>query len=174
MDLVLVLFLFFVLAMLVTGIVHLVSGVPYVPTPHRVVKRMVEIAELEKGEVVYDLGCGDGRLVFAAEEVTEKRCVGYELAPVPYFFAWVWKKLKGAKSDIYLRSLFVADLRDADVVFCYLMPHMLKKLTAKLTNECRKGTRIVSHGFKIEGLEPKKTFARDKASGMPTIHLYVL
>lgn len=173
-DLVLVAFLVFAVLLLVTVLVHLLYGVPYVPTPHRVVKRMLEIANPQPGDRVYDLGCGDGRLIFAAEKITKVGGVGYELAPIPYLFACFGKILRRSDSRLYLKSLFTADLSQTDVLFCYLMPHMLKKLSKKITTECRKGTKIVSHGFKIEGLTPKRVFERNNSKKMPTIYFYEL
>ncbi len=171
-DIILIVFLVFALLLLATAIVHLFSGVPYVPTPKKVVDKMVEIAELKKGEVVFDLGCGDGRFLFAAEKVTETGGVGYELAPLPYLVARIGRWLNGAKTELHLKSLFRADLSRANVLMCYLMPHMLKKLSKKILTECQEGTRIVSHGFKIEGLKPVKVYERNNDLGLPTIYYY--
>lgn len=165
-DLFLILFLLFSILLLISGLIHLGYGVPYVPTPQSTVDKMVKLADLKKGDKVFDLGCGDGRLIFTAEKITKTPGTGYELAPIIYIIAQIKRFTKNSKADIRMESLFKSDLSQADVLFCYLMPHMLKKLTKKILKECRPGTKIISHGFKIEGLIPKKSFKH------PTIHLY--
>jgi len=173
-NLILLFFLILCILMLITGLVSLFSGVPYVPTPHKTVRKMIDLAKLKHGEKVFDLGCGDGRLLYEAEKHTKTGGVGYELAPIPYYIAKIKGWLKKSKIKLHMKSLFKADLSEANVLFCYLMPHMLRKLTDKIITECQSGTRIISHGFKIEGLKPKQIFARDKEKGLPTIYLYEL
>jgi hypothetical protein len=130
-------------------------GVPYVPTPKAIREAMLNLAELQSGDMVYDLGAGDGRLLIAAK----RRCLGirargYELVtPV-----WLLGKLLlwWTKTDAgwHREDAFRAPLNDADVVFLYLMPNLMRKLEPVLDRELRPGTRVVSHAFPFPKRRP--------------------
>ncbi len=161
-----------VLIMLSTAVINLFIRVPYVPTKNRVAKRMIEIANLKKGEVVYDLGCGDGRLLLEAEKHAGLKMKGYEIAPIPYIFAITKKWLKNSKMKIQMGNFFKANLSDADVIFCYLSPEIMTKLGEKLRKECKKGTRIISNTFTMKPMEPLKVFKKDPEKKLPSIYYY--
>jgi ribosomal protein L11 methylase PrmA len=171
-DFVLLLFLGLVILMCITAIIHLISGVPYVPTPMPAVRKMIEMAKLKKGDKVFDLGCGDGRLLFEAEKITQTAGVGFEIAPLPFILSQISKFRRHAQSEIKMSNLFSADLSEADVIFCYLMPHFLEKLKPKFENECKKGTLIVSHAFQISDWPLKEKFKKDPQKKLPNIYIY--
>jgi ribosomal protein L11 methylase PrmA len=145
-----------------------------VPSRKKVVSRLVEIASLKKGEKIYDLGCGDGRILIEAKKKANVTAVGFEAAPIPLLLALIRKHLSRSKIKISMRNFFHQNLGDADVVFCYLGPDVANKLAGKLSNECRSGTRVYSHTFKIDGLKLKKSWLKDKAAGLPSIYYYEL
>ncbi|MEI6221536.1 MAG: class I SAM-dependent methyltransferase [bacterium] len=131
------------------------SVAPFVPTMKKDVKRMVELAEILEGEVAYDLGCGDGRLLLEASKY-KAQIVGVEVAPLMY----AWTKLSlvfhRKKIRMILNDLFRVDLREADVIFFFLMPNVLPKLQEKILRECKKGCRVVSYSFPLEGWDADK------------------
>ncbi len=158
--------------MLLTAMISLFLRVPFVPTKKRVMQKMVKVAGLKNNEVVYDLGCGDGRLLFEAEKKKKILAKGYELAPIPYMLAQLNKLLINSKINVYLANFFHANLKDANVIFCYLGPETMSQLYKKLKKECRKGTRIISNTFSIRGVKPSRVWARNPKQKLPTIYMY--
>ena len=164
--------LILLLLLMASALVHVYFLVPYVPTRKRVAKKMIEVAGLKPGEHVVDLGCGDGRLLLYAERAAHVRGVGFELAPLVYFLARIRKLITHAKYTLHFQNLFKADLHDADVIFCYLIPEIMPRLVEKILKECKKGTRVISNTFKIPGLTVSRVIARDDAAHLPTIYVY--
>lgn len=121
----------------------------YVPTTHEVVNRMLQMAEVGPGDVVYDLGCGDGRIVIAAAKEFGARGVGIDIDPKLVRVARANAKAAGVEHRVRFEvgDLFEADLRNASVVTLYLLPSMNRKLRPKLLAELAPGTRIVTHDF---------------------------
>lgn len=162
----------FLLLLIVTVAVHVVFQVPYVPSRRKAIEKMLAVAKLKSKEMVFDLGCGDGRLLLAAEKKARVKTMGFEVAPLVYLLAILRKFLARSSAKIQFKSLFHANFAQANVIFCYLIPSVMPQLAIKLKKECRRGTRIISNTFHIPGLKPSKVFARDKAKGLPTIYLY--
>jgi SAM-dependent methyltransferase len=161
-----------VFLMLATAVINILMMVPYVPSSKKVVKHLVKIAGLKPGEKVYDLGCGDGRILIEAEKKARVKAVGYEAAPIPFILALIRKALSRSKARILMKNFFGQNLRDADVIFCYLGPDSKHRLAEKLKKECRAGTRIFSHTFNIEELQLKKFWPKNEAAGLPSIYYY--
>lgn len=170
-DIALMFFLLFFVSLLVTVFVHMVFLVPYVPSANRVVKKMISAAQLKPKETVYDLGCGDGRLLLMAEKKKAK-AIGFEIAPLVFLLALLRKIIARSRAQILFKSLFAANLRKANVIFCYLIPNVMPRLSAKIKKECKKGTRIVSNTFHIPGLKPYRIYAKDAPAGTPTVYVY--
>lgn len=118
-----------------------VSAAPWLPTKKKDVPRMIALADIKPGERVYDLGCGDGRLIFAATAKGAEG-VGIEIFILPYFYAWV-KSLFKKGSKILFGDLFNYDLSSADVVFIFLLDKSYKRLLEKFKKELKPGTRVV-------------------------------
>ena len=125
------------------------NGPPFAPTPMAVAKKMVAAAALKPGDIVYDLGCGDGRIVRLAAEERGVRGTGVELSPVVYLLARARNVLCGSKARIKLGSFRRQDLSDADVVFCYLSVKPLEQLEPKFKRELKKGARVVSYVYGV-------------------------
>lgn len=132
-----------------------IVGGPWVPTSMQIVNRMMEMAEVSPEDVVYDLGCGDGRIVLAAAMRYHARAVGIEIDPLRYLWCQFLVTILGQRKRIRIvfGNLFNHDLSEADVVMCYLMPDALQKLEKKLKQELRPGTRVISNRFKFPTLE---------------------
>jgi tRNA G37 N-methylase Trm5 len=127
----------------------------YVPTPHDIVEKMLEMAKVKKEDVVYDLGCGDGRIVVQAAKKRGCRGVGYEIVPELAKQARENAQQNGVEKLVTIKEedLFEADLSEATVLPMYLLPSMLAKLKPKLA-KLKPGTRIISHDYQFNGVEP--------------------
>jgi SAM-dependent methyltransferase len=123
--------------------------VPYVPTPQPVVDKMLELAKVGKQDVVYDLGCGDGRIVITAARDRGARGVGIDINPVRIEEANANAKAAGVTDRVSFRvgNLFESDFSAATVVTLYLLPDINRKLRPQLWRQLKVGTRVVSHDF---------------------------
>ncbi len=171
-DIFLIFFLLFTLVLTATFLVNIFYVVPYVPTRMNVVNHLIGLAELRKGQKVYDLGCGDGRFLFEAEKRAHIKGTGYEVAPLPLILAHLSRWVNDSKVEIRMQSFYKADIKDADVIFCYLLPETMDKLRKKFLSECKKGTRIFSHTFQMKDMKPVKVWEKDPSKKLPSIYLY--
>jgi uncharacterized protein (TIGR03000 family) len=133
--------------------------VPYVPTPKEVVKKMLELAKVGKDDVVYDLGCGDGRIVvMAAKDFKCKSAMGFDLDPdrIKDSKKSVAAAKVGEKVTIVKKDIFKVDLKPATVVTMYLLPAVNEKMVPQL-QKMKPGSRVVSHDFEIAGYKPDRT-----------------
>lgn len=121
----------------------------YVPTPPAVVDAMLEIAKVTSSDVVYDLGCGDGRIPIAAAQKYGARGIGIDIDPARIAEARENAKAAGVTDKVTFleQDLFTSDFKEATVVTLYLLPSLNQKLMPKLKAELKPGTRIVSHAF---------------------------
>jgi predicted RNA methylase len=121
----------------------------------QMVRRMLEMAKVGPKDVVYDLGCGDGRMVLAAALRYHARAVGIEIDPLRYLWCQflITILFQRKRVRIIFGNLFTKDLSEADVVMCYLMPDALAKLENKLKKELKPGTRVVSNRFSFPTLD---------------------
>jgi ubiquinone/menaquinone biosynthesis C-methylase UbiE len=136
----------------------------YVPTPEAVVEAMLKAAKVGPNDVVYDLGCGDGRIVVSAvRDFGAKRGIGVDIDPERIREARenVKQAKVGDRVKIVEGDLFTMDFKDATVVTLYLLPSLNLKLRPKLLSELRPGTRIVSHAFDMGDWAPEQTLQVD-------------
>jgi SAM-dependent methyltransferase len=131
--------------------------VVYVPTPQPVVDRMLDMAAVEPSDVVYDLGCGDGRIVVTAARRFGVKAHGFDVDPerIEEARANVRKHKVEHLVTIEKRDIFTLDLSPADVVTLYLLPELNVRLIPQL-KKLRPGARIVSHDFDMRGVDPVK------------------
>jgi len=117
------------------------------PTPHEVVKEMLALAGVKSGDIVYDLGCGDGRIVIAAARDFGARGVGIDIDPQRIAESQENAKAAGVTDRVKFREddLFEAEIREATVVTLFLWPSLNLKLRPKLQKDLKPGTRIVSY-----------------------------
>jgi len=137
--------------------VHPNQLAPFVPSPHQIVERMLEIAKIKPGEKVYDLGSGDGRVVIAAAQKYEAKAVGIELSSrlVKSSREEINRLGLAEKASVLHGDVFDADLSDADVVILYLMRDSNNSLKPKLEKSLKPGTRVISHDYEITGWKPQ-------------------
>jgi ribosomal protein L11 methylase PrmA len=131
----------------------------YVPTPPEVVSAMLKVAKVGPNDVVYDLGCGDGRIVVTAvKDFGAKSGVGIDIDPQRIAEARENAKTAGVadKVKILEADLFETDISEATVVTLYLLPSLNVKLQPKLMKELKPGTRIVSHAFDMGDWAPEQ------------------
>jgi ribosomal protein L11 methylase PrmA len=130
----------------------------YVPTPEEVVEAMLQVAGVTGSDVIYDLGCGDGRIPVTAAKKFGARGVGIDIDPqrIKEANENVQKNGVGDKVKIMQADLFETNLSEATVVTLYLLPSLNQKLRPKLMKELKPGTRVVSHAFDMGDWKPEK------------------
>jgi len=158
---------------LVPTIMALVNGAPFVPTPMEAVEKMLHLAQIKTGEKVYDIGCGDGRMVYLAAKKYGADATGFELSPLVYVTARIRHFLWRSKAKILFANFKKRDLSNADVIVCYLLPDTLARLQEKLDKELKKGSRVVSYAFPIGNWTPAHREERNPAKNIAPIWVYV-
>jgi cyclopropane fatty-acyl-phospholipid synthase-like methyltransferase len=133
--------------------------IPFVPTPMDVVDKMLELAEVKKSDVVYDLGSGDGRIVIRAAKKYGVRAVGIEMDRLLLDKARKDAKAAGVSHLVEFRAedAMQVDLSEATVVTLYMLPWFNEAMKPSFKKYLKPGARIVAHDFGIEGWEPDKT-----------------
>jgi SAM-dependent methyltransferase len=135
----------------------------FVPTPAEVVKGMLDLAKVQKGELVIDLGCGDGGIVVAAARDYGARSIGVDIDPqrVKEATENVAKNNVGDRAKIVQDDLFEFEIKDANVVTLYLLPRLNLKLRPRLWKELKVGSRVVSNSFDMGDWKPDQTIDVD-------------
>jgi len=135
----------------------------YVPTPQEVVDAMLKVAKVGPNDVVYDLGCGDGRIVVTAAQKFGARGVGIDIDPQRIKEANENVQKNGVGKLVTIRNadLFETNISEATVVTLYLLPSLNLKLMPKLMKELKPGTRIVSHAFDMGDWKPEQSLTVD-------------
>lgn len=158
---------------LVPTIMALVNGAPFVPTPMEAVEKMLRLAKIKTGEKVYDIGCGDGRMVYLAAKKYGADATGFELSPLVYATARIRHFLWRSKAKIRFANFKKRDLGNADVIVCYLLPDTLARLQEKLDRELKKGARVISYAFPVGNWKPAYRQERDTVKNIAPIWVYV-
>jgi len=156
--------LVFLLVSVVWLVVPALYGVPWVPTREARIRRALQLAKLQPGESLYDLGAGDGRVLLMAAKEFGAQAVGIEIGPVQCALGWlrIWmsrhRPHKGSRHRARLRcgNFYKVDLHDADVVFVYLTSSQTSRLAEKLAKELRPGARVVSIAADFPGWQPSQ------------------
>lgn len=172
----------FFLLFILTGLLYILwkyvsnfsshTSAPFVGTEPKIVRRMLDIAELKKGDILYDLGSGDGRVIVSAA-LRGNRAVGIEVDPVKVFYSQVFIKIMKLNklAQVIRGNFFEKNLSEADVVTLFLIHDTNQKLKEKLKKELKKGARVVSYCFVMEGWVPEKTYQNSDSVCGP-IYLY--
>lgn len=152
---------------------------PFVPSPQTVVEYMLKLADLKAGEVLFDMGSGDGRTVIMAAKTFGARGVGIELREdlAKKAMSQIHENGIDDRVTIMNTDMFTVNLTSADVVYLYLTTSANEKIKSKLESDLKKGARIVSHDYEIIGWRPLKVenFCENPTLGYPshTIYLYI-
>jgi SAM-dependent methyltransferase len=148
---------------------------PYVPTPQEVVDRMLELAEIRKGDLVYDLGSGDGRIVITAARRYGVKAVGFEINPALVQDARESIAAAGLGQLVEIREqdLRTVDLSPASVVTMYLYPGANLRLRSAILRQLRPGSRVVSHQFGMGAWQPDRVDRLTDSTGISrTIYVW--
>ena len=145
--------------------------VPFVPSPQEVVDKMIDLAEVKKGDVVYDMGSGDGRIVIAAAK-KGARAVGFEIDGDLIKESRENIRKAGVQNlaEIRQQDILTVDFSPATVVTMYLLPDVNLKLKPNLLNQLKPGSRVVSHSFDMGDWKPNKV---ERVNGR-TIYLWII
>jgi len=150
---------------------------PFVPSPPQVIRQMLLLADVRPGEVIFDLGAGDGRTVIMAAKDFSARAVGVELRDdlVKKALGTVYEQNLQDRITIVNGDMLGVDLSSADVVFLYLTTSANEKLRPKLDAELKRGVRIVSHDYEVVGWKPVKVvnYCENQSLGFPSHTLYL-
>ena len=158
--------------LLIPTLYAMLDGAPFVPTEMEQVNRMLKAAKLKPGMKVYELGSGDGRLIHKASKNYGVQGVGYEFSPL----VWAWSKFLGlfwrSGAKLKLGNFWKKDLRDADVIFCYLLTHSMVRMHKIIWPTLKPGTLVVSNAFVMKDLKPWKKVPRDSVRKLGPIWIY--
>ncbi|UCG21868.1 MAG: class I SAM-dependent methyltransferase [Deltaproteobacteria bacterium] len=147
------------------------KGALYVSTSRVRILAFLEAVPMESGQLLVDIGCGDGRVLRQVGRKYGVRTVGYELNLLAYIKAKVL--CFGRKNiQIKLRNFWTADLSEADVIFCYLFPDVMKDLAAKLKADLKPGAVVVSCNFDLPGFMPERTLRPGNSLHNDPIYVY--
>lgn len=148
---------------------------PYVPTPEDVVDRMLTLAGVTRDDVVYDLGCGDGRIPIAAAKKYGAKGVGLDIDPALVELAKSNAKAAGVESlvDFRVQNVLTADISNATVVTLYLLSSSNERLRPMLLQQLKPGARIVSHAFSMGREWPAETIDHFVSGRGDEITLYL-
>jgi hypothetical protein len=132
-------------------------GAGYQPTPARVVRRMLELAEIHPGDTLYDLGAGTGAIVFSAARSYGARVVGVEVEPIRILILRLRRWWGGPRDRVTIRwgNIFEVDLHSARIVAVFLWPGAMERLRPRLESQLPDGARVVSHWHKVPGWTPE-------------------
>lgn len=147
---------------------------PYVQSPQPIAEKMLELARLKPGETVYDLGCGDGRILFAAAKKFAAKAVGIELSESLVQKAREEARNQGIGDSVKIvqGDMMTVDVTPANVVALYLMTEANDQLRPKLERELKPGARVVSLDFKVRGWKPKTVEQYEAHHRKYTIYVY--
>lgn len=151
------LIMLFFLATVLRGFPAMVAVGP-IPAHKKGIAKALELAEIKLDEKFYDLGCGDGRVLVEAVKRYDCQGVGYELV-LPYYLLAKLRAIfsgKSEKIEVRLENIFKADIENADVIFCFLTPRLMKKIGEYIkTKKLKSGARIISYAFSMKNYEPE-------------------
>ncbi len=161
---------------LVSGVASSVYGAPYVPIRKKLTKGLLFFGGLSAGNVFYDLGSGDGRvLISAIKDFGVEKAVGYEVALWPYLKSRSLIKHSHLDSriSVYRKNFFKTNLRETSFIYMYLFPGLVDKLAYKIASECQAGTKILCPSFPIDvAKHPEFKLLKSEKIGRIIAYLY--
>lgn len=176
-------FAYFIITVLFLGVVFLLyqlyvfkkTKVPYMATPKKRYDFIFKNIQIDSETIVYDLGCGKGDFLFEAEKYGAKKLVGYELSPLHALWGQFMAKLKKSKVKIFKKDYFEADISQADLIYLFLTPRAVARLSDKILNETKSKALVVSLGAPIEKLPNPRIIETNPGSKHPVrLYLYTM
>lgn len=144
-----------VFLLLIPGFYAAIISGPFVPSSRKRHKTMMDLANIKKTDIVYDIGCGDGRLVFHAAQ-SAKKAIGYELNIPLYLFGKIRQLFCRKNAQIRYGNIWKQEYKDANVIFCYLLPKAMTQFYKEIWPNLKPGTRVISNAFQIHEAKPLK------------------
>ncbi len=140
------------------GMLGAARGAPFIPSGKKALHHMIKAADIQPTDTVFDLGCGDGRLVFAADRAGAHKTVGIEISYLVYLLARIRNFFYGSeRTEIRHGNFFnFHDVREADVIFVFLLPVIMDKVFEEIWPHMRPGAKVVSHAFTPKGFTPNR------------------
>jgi hypothetical protein len=131
---------------------------PFIPTKKEIIEEIINKAEFKDGSVVYELGCGHAGFLRLVEKKFPKieKLVGVEYFLSPFLIAGIQLALHKSKIKLLKKNLFDVDLKEADIIYCFLNKPTMEKLKEKFLRECKPGTQIISYQFTLPDMAPEK------------------
>jgi len=142
------------LILVLPGLYAMFRGAPYVPSSDKKIKAIMKLGDFGEKDVVYDLGCGDGRVIREVAGRGVKRATGYELSIPTYFLARLRRHFASSEEKIYFGNFWKQDFSDADVLVCFLLDKSMIEVGERIWPKLKKGARVVSNIFKMGDLKP--------------------
>ena len=172
-DLLLLFIIILTAVIVVTAISHIWADVPFIPTPKCVYEEMLRLADLKGTEKVYDLGAGDARLLIAAKRKHPTiSATGVEIVSTVWMLGKFRIWLSRQKIDFYLQNALTQDVSDADCIFLYLIPRLMKKLEMKFDAELKPGTKVISYAFSFPSKKPISELQVKGLAGKTKLRVY--
>lgn len=138
------------------------KGVPFVPLSKNAIAEVIKASDFQPNDLIVDLGCGDGRVLFSFEKAGAANLLGYEINHWPYILGRVRKYFKKSKVDLRCQNFFHANLGNVKIIVCYLLPKTLIALREKFDVELKPGSRVISFGFEIQDWRLPQIIQTDK------------
>lgn len=145
------------------------TKVPYVPSSRKIIKNLFQNYQFTPNKNFIDLGAGDGKVLFEAEK-NGLIAQGYEITILPYLFYLILKFFRHSKIKIKYQNFLQANLKNADYIYCYLLPELLQSAWEKTSKESKKGTIFISNTFKLKDIKPFKVIPTKSSKNK--IYLY--
>ena len=160
-------------ALSIVLVLPITQGALYVSTSRAKIAAFTNAVPMKTDQVLVDLGCGDGRVLREAKKRYGVRAIGYEINPLAYLKARLCS-FGPNKIEIRSENFWDADLSEADVVFCYLYPDVMKKLAAKLAGGLKPGAVVVSSNFSLPGFVPSTVLRLESSWHNDPMYIYHL
>jgi len=148
------------------------TGTPFIPRPIRYQDKILALMELKKGQKLFDLGCGDATFLITAEKKYGIEAIGFELSLAAMIISRLNVFFKKSKAKIYYQDFFKADISQADVIFCYLFPSVMNRLSEKFKKELKPGAKIYSLAFAMSDWPGAKMIYLDEEKKKGKFYIY--
>jgi hypothetical protein len=136
----------------------LITRVPFVPTSSWDIEFLVKKLPITSKDTFFDLGSGDGKVVFLVERLSGARVRGYELTSWTHYLALFKKRLSGSKAEFKKEDFFKASWKEATIVYCYLYPPLMAQVEQKARQDLRPGSFVVCRDFYLPGMKPQEVW----------------